>query len=248
MRTIEIEQWVLRVAEQVACGEHSEDAQVELKAEWPAPEVAARRIAGHANAARGANILWIIGIDEEKGVCGAPPCELAEWMPSVRKYFDEVAPAMTDVNVPVDGKVVVAMVFETDRAPYAVKNPKFGQRDAGPVQWEIPWREGRLTRTARRHDLLRLLAPLMAMPEIECLEFAVAVSETWTDGAQQVHRWDARGSIYVAPITGTTVSFPTHRSSLSAGAAGSQQKDSLQKFHFYVHDVSEANPVSANHG
>jgi hypothetical protein len=66
MRPIEIEAWVLRVVDQVKKGQPNEDRRVELKAEWiEPPEKAARQIAGHANAARGSNILWIIGLDEK---------------------------------------------------------------------------------------------------------------------------------------------------------------------------------------
>lgn len=66
MRQIEIEAWVLRVIEQVKRGQSNEDSRVELKARWIEPEKAARQIAGHANAARGDKILWIIGLDEKK--------------------------------------------------------------------------------------------------------------------------------------------------------------------------------------
>jgi hypothetical protein len=53
MRRAELEAWVLEVLERVEQGKPVEDSRVELKREWPDPERAARRIAGHANAARG---------------------------------------------------------------------------------------------------------------------------------------------------------------------------------------------------
>ena len=44
------------------------------------PALAARKIAGHANAARGEPILWIIGLDEDDHqVTGASDVELADW-------------------------------------------------------------------------------------------------------------------------------------------------------------------------
>ena len=63
MRRHEIEDWALRIIEQVESGQPNEDYRVELKAQWPDTREAARRIAGHANAAHGEPILWLIGVD-----------------------------------------------------------------------------------------------------------------------------------------------------------------------------------------
>lgn len=126
MKPFEIEAWVLRVVDQVKNGQPNEDSRVELKAEWIDPEKAARQIAGHANAARGATILWIIGLDEKKGVVGADYNNLANWLPVVKSYFNELSPDIFELNVPSDGKTLVTLLIETDRAPYVVKNPKGG--------------------------------------------------------------------------------------------------------------------------
>ena len=68
MKALAIESWALRVLERVGNRQSVEDSKVELKAKWPDPVKAARRIAGHANAARGESILWLIGADEKQGV------------------------------------------------------------------------------------------------------------------------------------------------------------------------------------
>ena len=247
MHLLEIERWALRVADQVAERNHSEDSLVELKSIWPEAADAARKIAAHANAARGATILWLIGIDETTGVCGAPIIELADWFAAVKSQFDGVYPELTDVNVPVGEMIVVALAFRTDRAPYVVKNPKFGQKDAGPIRWEVPWREGRSTRTATRQDLLRLLAPLAQLPEIECLDFRVRVVEELTDSVLQVHKWYAGGSLYIAPISGITVTIPTHRASLEARFSDQSEAFQFRGLQFYVQDTSIGNPVTVNH-
>nr|WP_316641846.1 hypothetical protein [uncultured Roseateles sp.] len=220
---------------------------VELKASWPEAADAARKIAAHANAARGATILWIIGIDEESGACGAPILEVADWLAAVRAQFDGVYPDVTDVNVPIGNKTVVALAFRTDRAPYVVKNPRFGQPNGGSINWEVPWREGRSTRTATRQDLLRLLAPLVPLPDVECLEFNVRVAEEWTDRVLRVHKWYAEGSLYVAPAPGVTVTLPTHRASLKARSSDVSDEFHFGQFFFYVQDTSAGNPVAANH-
>jgi hypothetical protein len=65
MRPRDVEIWALAVLQRIARGGVYESALVELKADWPNPQRTARRIAGHANAARGDNILWLIGVDEK---------------------------------------------------------------------------------------------------------------------------------------------------------------------------------------
>ena len=65
MRNHEIEAWVWQLIENVESGHQIEDSRIELKSEWIPAEKAARRIAGHAKAARGTPILWIIGIEIE---------------------------------------------------------------------------------------------------------------------------------------------------------------------------------------
>jgi hypothetical protein len=65
MQSHQIEAWALNAIDRVRSGQPNDDARVELEAGWPDdPKKAARRIAGHANAARGTPILWMIGVDE----------------------------------------------------------------------------------------------------------------------------------------------------------------------------------------
>src|SRR2546423_5353429 len=123
MRPSQIEAWVLRVVEVLEKGAPIEDSQVELKAQWPDPKKAARQIAGHANAAHGEPILWLIGVDEKTGAVGADREELSKWWPQVESQFDGLAPRVTDLNVPFNGVTIVALLMETDRAPFVVNNP-----------------------------------------------------------------------------------------------------------------------------
>ncbi len=157
MRCAEVEHWVITVADRVRASAPIEDSRVELKAEWPDAVDAARRIAGHANAARGDPVLWIIGLDEKRGAIGAAVNELAKWHPKVQAQFDGIAPAMEDFLVPYDGQTLVALLFETSGAPFVVRNPMFGKPGGGPISRETPWREGTSIRSATRTDLIRLL-------------------------------------------------------------------------------------------
>jgi hypothetical protein len=204
MRLIEIETWALRIVDQLAQGQPIEDTRVELKTTWPKPQDAARRIAAHANAARGERILWLIGVDEKTGVIGASEKELASWWAAVSACFDEISPRLQDVNVPTDGKVIVALAMETDRAPYVVKNPA-----GGSIGYEVPWREGTSTRTARRGDLVRMLEPQIHMPSIDVLNVFARVAGDSAGAA-----WSVLTKVFVAPRAGQELVFPFHRARL----------------------------------
>lgn len=147
MRPHELETKVLGIVDSVMHRQPVEDCLVELKAEWIEPHKAARRIAGHANAAHGQPIIWIVGVDEEEGkVVGASKKELADWYPQVSAQFDEVAPDLLhDLSVPIESQTIVALLFDTSRAPYVVKVPN-GQN----VHREVPWRTGTRVSSARR--------------------------------------------------------------------------------------------------
>jgi hypothetical protein len=160
-RKVRIEQEVNKAVERVKKKEHSEDSLVELKATWPKDHAkSARQIAGLCNAAGGAEVLWIIGLDEDSQIfAGADQAELANWWPSVSTFFEGQAPSMFDLNVTVDGKTYVALAFETDRPPYVVKVEK-------EDRLEVPWREGRATRSAKRSELARLLYKQSTRPNV----------------------------------------------------------------------------------
>lgn len=202
MRSVEIENWALTVIEQVKRHQPIEDSRVEIKADWIDVAKAARRIAGHANAARGEPVLWLIGVDEDSGVAGATRNEIAEWWKQVASQFDGEAPSLVDVNIPVDNTTVVALLFETDRAPYVVKNPS-----GGTISFEVPWREGTALRTATRSDLIRLLVPIMHLPKVEVLggELNCFQEESYLYCKLVALR------LYVEPAIGEGIVFPYHR-------------------------------------
>ena len=226
MRRHEIENWALRIIEQVESGQPNEDYRVELKAEWLDAKKAARRIAGHANAAHGEPILWLIGVDKEKGVVGVNNEELANWFAQVRAEFDGLAPQiLRDLNVPVEATTVVALLFDTDRAPYLVKNPEYGQPNGGPVQLEVPWREARSTRTASRSDLLRILSPIQKTPSFELLNAWLKAypelggptgygGQTYSDDPKHL-TWKLHMDFYAVPKTNARVVVPFHHCSAS---------------------------------
>ncbi len=202
MSPVQLESRALRVLDAVRAGRAFEDSYVELKAEFPAdPAKAARRIAAHANSAHGAPILWLIGVDQNKGVVGTEHTELSKWLPAVIACFDGVYPSVRDLVIRFDQKHVLALQFQTDRAPYLVST------GLGGVQREVPWREGTLTRTARREELLMMLQPDIPLPQFEILEAEIAPAEPGNDASQL----RCTMTVYTVPSGSDRVAIPFHR-------------------------------------
>jgi len=231
MNITQIEAWALNIIDRVKAGQPIEDSRIELKSGWIDPLKAARRIAGHANAIRGGPILWLIGIDEKSGVIvGAKREDLANWYKQVKVQFDGVSPDLTSINIPVDGTTVVALYFETDRIPFVVLNPSHGKPEGGPVEREVPWREGTATRSATRADLLRLLVPIQGLPEVEILAGELQVDpNSYGDERHNSIIWRLQMMLYVIPADREQVCIPLHK------CAGSV------RFEGFEHEVSWSN-------
>jgi len=168
-----LEARVLELVDLVERGSGVEDNWIELKAQWPTDHYkAARQLAGLANASRGASVLWIIGLDEESGVVESlHAVEVSDWWAQVVRLFDEVAPNFQYLTVPTGGdKHVVALRFDTERAPYLVNVPTGGR-----IEREAPWREGNTTRTAHRHELLSAVVARAEVPELELVSGTLAI-------------------------------------------------------------------------
>lgn len=204
----------MRVIDAVARTQTHEDMRVELKATWPEDLAkVARQIAGHANAAGDAPVLWLIGVDQERGVVDFPAIEFADWYNRLAKQFDALPPRMTELVIPYGDQRPVALLIETDRAPFVVKNPAHNLPNGGPVQWEMPWREGTAVRSARRADILRLFAPVQRHPDLEVVDAdgACWASEGAGDEVSSGLHWGIEMQLFVAPRGDTPVVIPFHR-------------------------------------
>ncbi|ATB33833.1 hypothetical protein MEBOL_007331 [Melittangium boletus DSM 14713] len=215
MRPAEIELWARSIIERVQKKQPVEDARVELKSEWLDKfHQIARRVAGHANAARGEPILWLIGLKEGVGVVGVDLVEFASWWRQVSTHFDPPAPTPYELGIPVadEGKTVVAILFETERAPFVVQNPHFNQ-SRGEIRCEVPWREGTSVRTATRADLLKILVPQQKLPRLEVLwgELSACVDTNWD--ADRV-TWRLEAHVFIEGFE-ERVAIPRHRCAVS---------------------------------
>lgn len=233
----------MRVVDQVGRGQPNEDARVELKAAWPDdPYKAARQIAAHANPASGEPILWVIGVDQKGGVVGADHKELAKWHKQVESHFDGVAPGVTDVNVPVEGKIIVALLFDTEHRPFVIRS-----LSNGPVTHEVPWRGATSTRSAKRDELLRMLGSIPRLPKWEAVNGTLNVE--WTDRPRVLgnkHRWTLNLKLYVEPEGSARLSVPFHRCTgmLSLPELGSTPR--LWNFRLSPYDRESANLRGSN--
>jgi hypothetical protein len=237
MRQAEIEFWALGIIATVTSGGRVEDSRVELKAEWPDPVKTARRLAGHANAARGEDVLWLLGVDERQGVVGINPDDLATWWFSVISNFDGPNPSATPVMIFQGSVTVLALLLETASAPFVVKNPSFGTPSGGPVALEVPWREMTSVRTARHSDLIRLLVPQLRLPSIEVLDASLNGSRHEKSTGRVVgdfgpgFKWNLRLTLYVVPRNSELLIFPAHLVSVTIKEPVSLGELPL---HFYV--------------
>jgi hypothetical protein len=227
VRDHEVEEWALRLVQQVKAGDSIEDGRVELKADWPTdPYKAARRIAGLANAARSPLVLLVIGLDEKRGVVGAGSTDLATWWPGVKKHFHELAPSLHDLVVHADGLTVRALLFGGERVPYVVRNPDYG-KTAGVTELEVPWREGTSVRSARRSDLIQVLSPLRRSPKFEVLLGDVEVQESGNND-----EWKASVRCYLEAPDGERVVIPHYRCSGQLAAPDGQWTLPLEMLRF----------------
>lgn len=164
-----------------------EDTTIELKSTWPSDErKSARQIAGLANAARGKEVVWIVGLaesenDEPGKLIGCDSQELAEWWPRVQKYFVGLSPDLSNCislrHESDESNQLVALQFETDRPPYVVAS------DGNGFGREVPWRSGNVTRTAKRSELLQVLGTRAELPTIQITAGSVRI-ETGTHGGE----------------------------------------------------------------
>lgn len=185
---------------------------MELKSGFGDPARAARRVAGLANAACPDPALWIIGLSETDGVVGVDPTEFADWHSKLIGHFSELMPAMRDFVVPTSDGQLLALVLETARAPFVVRNPSHGWPGGGPVELEVPIRIGTKVRTARREHLIRLLIPRTRTPAMEVLAGRCHVRE-WRDDEKGPPNllWTASLDLYLVPRTAERIVLPTHR-------------------------------------
>ncbi|QDG49312.1 hypothetical protein FIV42_00745 [Persicimonas caeni] len=229
MRKIDVEAWARRVIDMVLEGNRVEDSRVELKAHFPGdhphiPEDVhvfkhARQLAGHANAARGAELLWLFGLDDEANCITDVATDKREhWYQRISSKFESLVPELLEcLTIDHADGVVVAFYFGTERAPYLVNNPKGGR-----IDYEVPWREDNTTRTAKRRDLVRVLVPVQKLPGIELLHGEIEIQRRSQGGGFL----KATAKIYIEPFPGDSLFLPFHRLQLMTSFISPEELES----------------------
>jgi hypothetical protein len=206
--------WAQEVIEKVAKKSLIEDDLIEFKRIWIKPHKAARRIAAHANAARGQDILWLIGVDPD---AADPFFELQEskpeeWFAQVKAFFvDGHSPGVRFFHVGWGDKVLYAIVFDTSEFPFLISLKRYNQEEQKPegvAENEVPWREGTSVRSAKRTEILSLLHKLPPLPTFEVLAAKCFCAELKI-GESASCRLDLK--FYVMPPTGQQPVVPRHR-------------------------------------
>src|SRR6185295_16766480 len=213
MNPLQLEARVNRAIDDLLAGRPTEDSRLEFKAAWEPLDKNARHLAAHANAARGGDLIWVIGVDEtNRKVCGADFAELANWHKQIQSKFDDAfAPDLVqNLSIHRDSETVVALHFDTSRAPYVINYP------TGQVASEVPWREGNSTRSAKRRDLIAMLAPLSYVPSAEVVMAKLTCTAEKDNPKSWIWRFIAR--LYIVPPIGSTASIAFHRCEASMAA------------------------------
>lgn len=216
MTGAELEYRVLGILDTFSSTGRMEDTFVEYKAEWIEPAAAARILAGQANAARGEDVLWIIGVDEKgQQIPGASPEELSNWWAQVQSSLTGEPPRLVcNRCIHYQNVSIVALLFSSHEAPYLFKNPLFGNTKGEKVEREVPWREGNRTRSATHEDLIRILVPQISTPAVEVMEGSLhrsadsASNQTTTKPSWS---WSLYLKLYMIPHPiGAVVVIPYH--------------------------------------
>jgi hypothetical protein len=135
-------------------------------------------------------------------------------MDGVKSCFDGLYPTICELSVPIDDTSVFALVIETDRAPFVVKNPRYGM-DPGPVALEVPFRDGTAIRSARREDLIRILVPQSRSPAWEVLSGVLKVWDFENHPQKAPHfAWRVELDVYFTPRSAGRLIYPAHRAAI----------------------------------
>lgn len=166
---IQLEAWVYDVVDRIKRGIAIEDDRIEFKREWP-PDYykAARLIAGLANAARGGEVLLLVGVDPKQDPYFFDPgsIEPANWFPQIFGHFsDKHTPPHRIIQIHGTVGAPVAVAFDPDGAPFLVKNPNYGNKLGEVIESQVPWREGTRIRSAKRGEFLSMMYRQTLVPE-----------------------------------------------------------------------------------
>ena len=219
-------------------GHSSEDDRIEFKRQWPGSDKA-RQLAAAANRANGEPLIYVIGVDDKDGsVHALDDTDPAMWWQQMQKSFDDATPDLTShLTITVaENEHVTALLFATDRAPYCIT-----VANQGPLEREVPMREGSRTRSAYRRELLRLLLPSVHVPQVSVVKSELTLSPPdvyvgETGKATLILRTD----LYFEHAGNDPVFLPSHRSSVELM---SESRPTLRSIATFYHNATASTDI-----
>jgi len=241
--------WAYEVVERVVRKQVAEDDLVEFKSAWIDPDKAARRIAAQANAARGEDFLWLIGIDPRQNdpFVQIDPVEPDAWLREVESYFvDRRRPEWRCFQLTYNDKSIYVIAFGTAEFPFLISLKKINQKSGCPegiADAELPWRSGTGTRSATRQQILSLLYDIPPLPDIEVMgsEFVPFESETGTVDFDL----GFYAKLYIIPRSPGALVIPFHRVGWSVWLPDGSGRQFMASCRFYPQNkpLVEESPV-----
>lgn len=140
------------------------------------------------------------------GVLKAPQPDLPTMW--VNYVCVENVDASVEKSTSLGGEVCcIAIAVDTTFAPFVVRNPEHGKSKGHVIDFEIPWRSGSRIRSARRDEIIRLLATDFTSPDIEVLKASI------TSSAMAAGKMFCQLEIefYIMPLSETRLELPLHR-------------------------------------
>lgn len=216
------ERSVRDAVERVLEGGRLEDSQFEAKARVDVSndqfvDRLSERLGGHANAAGGQPIVWILGLDEDAhAITRDISIDQADLVQRLQRRFDEgEAPRAVEGHwfTFEQRGAVLAIQFDTSHPPYIVR-----RRNGGNWTYVVPWREGTRVRAARRSELQRVLLRAVQTPSVRPLSISLKIGKNdYTDlKGRLLFNLPAESYPVFLPYEDISVSIatPTHRSFL----------------------------------
>jgi hypothetical protein len=145
-------------------------------------------------------------LDEKRGVLGVDENDFASWWTQILSKFDGgITPSLLNhLNIPCDGKTLVALYFGTEDLPFVIKSKNSG------VDREVFYREGTATRNVKRADLIKMLLPNQRIPELEIIESSLFMAANYNPN--YIAQFDFRIKLFLSIKDNNPITIVTHRS------------------------------------
>lgn len=174
------------------------------------------------------------GLDEDRGLVGAEQRDFADWWQEVEAEFEGLAPSVQKLTVPHRGQALVALLFDTNRRPFVVRNSVYGQRGGGAGQFEVPWRErepGSDLHGVKR--FVRLARPQAHLPIVEAREAQLRVGlntrgSNKPEGQQDIY-WLLLMSLFVMPQSAEWLVLPFQPARVDVEVAGTLPREAFTR-------------------